>query len=307
MKVFYHKTVGGNVGDDMNAVIWHRIVPELDRIDCADWLVGAGTILDKRINELPGRKVIMGTGFRPGRTISADEDIHFAAVRGFLTAEHCGLSRDVAVCDPGFAVGRLWPTTRQPSQRVAFVPHVYSEQYSQICAAAADAGFEVISPTLSLEEFLDRLAGCARAYCESLHGAIFADALRRPWARVRVCSSHYEGTGVADFKWTDTFSVFGQPSTCVNRTVLLPVKRSWPLMQSGLRPLQAWREKRLINELRQRSDDASAFRLTDVGRLEERADELIARVRRLRDSDAGNMWQMISATQLAATSAGATR
>lgn len=303
MKVFYHHTVGGNVGDDMNAVLWHRILPELDDLTRVDWLVGAGTILDQRINELPGRKVIMGTGFRPGRTVDAsDEAIHFAAVRGFLTADHCGLGREIAVCDPGFAVGRLWPMTHQPSERVAFIPHIYSEQYSQISAVAAEAGFEVISPTLELEEFLHRLARCGRVFCESLHGAIFADALRRPWARVRVCSSHYEGAGVADFKWTDTFSVFDLPSACVNRTVLLPMKRSWSLMQTGMRPLQALREKRLVAELLKLRDDASVFQLSSADRLDERIDELIARVKQLRvigDEDhwraAASAWRDVAA------------
>lgn len=291
MKIYYHQTVGGNVGDDMNTALWRRILPEVDQLTSADWLVGAGTILDQRLNALPGRKVVMGSGFRPGRESGdLDSDIRFAAVRGFLTAESCGLEPDVAVCDPGFLVNRLWPPTQPASQRVAFIPHIYSEQYSSIVAAAADAGFDVISPTLPLEEFLQRLAGCARAYCESLHSAIFADAFRMPWARVRICSSHYEGRGVADFKWADTFSVLGMPSHSVNRTVLVPVKRSWALMRSSLRPLQAILEKRLVNELAQRRDDATTFHNSDTGRLNERVEELIARVKQLRSADDVDNW-----------------
>lgn len=292
MKIYYHRTVGGNVGDDMNAELWRRILPDLDELNSADWLVGAGTILDQRLNALPGRKVVMGSGFRPGRDASPlSKDIRFAAVRGLLTAQRCGLDPDVAVCDPGFLVNRLWPGHPQPSQRVGFIPHIYSEQYSNIVAVAQDAGFEVISPTLPLQEFLQQLGGCARAFCESLHSAIFADALRIPWARVRICSSHYEGRGVADFKWADTFSVLEAPSHSVNRTLLVPVKRSWALMRSSLRPLQAILEKRLAGELAQRRDDDKLFQLSDAGRLHECVEELITRVEKLRSVGSVDAWQ----------------
>lgn len=308
MKIYYHQTVGGNVGDDMNTALWCRILPDIDEIASADWLVGAGTIIDRRLNALPGRKVVMGSGFRPGQERGVlHDDIRFAAVRGFLSAESCGLGRDVAVCDPGFLVDKLWPQTQPRSQRVAFIPHIYSEQYSNIAAAAADAGFEVISPTLPLEEFLRRLAGCARAYCESLHSAIFADAFRMPWARVRICSSHYEGRGVADFKWADTFSVLDLPSQSVNRTVLVPVKRSWTLMRSGLRPLQAVLERRLVSELAQRRDDATMFQLSDAGRLQERVEELIARVQQLRSVDSVDAWHAPPAAKRQSPPAGAAR
>jgi len=286
MKVYYHRPAGGNVGDDMNAVLWRRILPQIDEIASPQWLIGAGTILDGRLNSFAGSKVVMGSGFRPGAGGSApNSDVRFAAVRGLLTAQRCGFGPEMAVCDPGFLVNRLWPTQRTPGERVAFIPHIYSEQYSNIAAAAADAGFDVISPTLPLEEFLRRLASCPRAYCESLHGAIFADALRLPWARVRICSRHYEGRGVADFKWADTFSVLDLPSAAVNRAALIPIKRSWSLMRRGLRPLQAVAEKRLVNELTQRRDDAAVFQLSDEGRMLERVEELITRVQRLRSQE----------------------
>lgn len=300
MKVYYHRPAGGNVGDDMNAVLWHRIVPELDELTSAQWLVGAGTILDERLNSFPGSKVVMGSGFRPGAGGSAPKsEVRFAAVRGLLSAQRCGFGPELAVCDPGFLIGRLWPAERPPGPRVGFIPHIYSEQYSNIAEAAADADFDVISPTLPLEEFLRRLSGCGRVFSESLHGAIFADAFRLPWARVRVCSSRYEGRDVADFKWADTFSVLDLPSAAINRAALIPMKRSWSLMRSTLRPLQAIAEKRLVNELRQRRDDSGMFQLSDEGRMLERVEELIARVRQLRS--AATFGTLRSAPRIAAT------
>ncbi|MFO7304222.1 MAG: glycosyltransferase [Gammaproteobacteria bacterium] len=283
MKVYYHRVAGGNVGDDMNAVLWSTLLPSLDTLATADWLIGAGTIIDARLNSLPGRKVVMGSGFRPGsKPATWGDDMRFAAVRGYLSAAQCGLEPDVAVCDPGFLVTRAWRcygTARGGA--IGFVPHVYSERYSAIAAAAADAGFEVVSPTLDIESFLQRLARCARVYTESLHGAIFADALRIPWARIHACSIYYEGDDVANFKWADAFSVLGLDSSAINSIGLLPIKRSWSRARAALRPLQALAEQRLIRSLRRRQDDERLFRLSDTARLEERQALLLERLRQL--------------------------
>ena len=61
MKLFYYKDPGGNFGDDLNAWLWPRLIPELldDRDDTL--FVGIGSILDRRIPQEP-RKIVFGTG-----------------------------------------------------------------------------------------------------------------------------------------------------------------------------------------------------------------------------------------------------
>lgn len=283
MRVFYHQAEGGNVGDDINAVLWRRLLPELDTLGTAQWLIGIGTILDERVNALEGRRIVVGSGLRPARTLpQLSGDLRFAAVRGTLTAERLGLGNDVALGDPGFLVGRIHSGAEQRrSDRegpVALIPHVYSERWSRIADTARDAGLHVISPTLPWTQFLDALMRCSRVYCESLHAAIFAETLRIPWARVRISSHYYEGDGVADFKWRDAFSIVGIDRASVVREALIPVRRSW------MRPAQAIAERRLVRALCQRRDDSSLFTLADAGRLEERIEQLHARVLELRDS-----------------------
>lgn len=290
MKVFYHQAAGGNVGDDLNAVLWQRLLPDLSQLTTAQWLIGVGTILDQRLNTLTGRKIVMGSGLRPDASQAVHGDVRFAAVRGKLTAQRLGLGHDVALGDPGFLVGHVWPRNviaadAAPADRVGLIPHVYSEQWSRISAVAADAGLEVISPTLPPEEFLRRLAGCGRVYCESLHAAIFADALRVPWTRVRICSHYYEGEGVAEFKWRDAFSILDMPVASATSTALIPIRRPW------LRPLQAIAERRLVSALLQRRDDASLFRLSQQDRLEERTQTLLSRVMQLRSADEVSTWR----------------
>lgn len=290
MKVFFHKVRGGNVGDDVNAELWRRLIPDLDTLATADWLIGIGTILDERVNSLPGSKVVMGSGLRPNTAGRLQGDIRIAAVRGFLTAERLGLDSSVAACDPGFLIARLWPTANGVADSIGVIPHVYSEQWTEISRAGIDAGLDVISPTLPIETFLQRLRRCKRVYCESMHGAIFADALRIPWARVRLTSHYFEGAGVSEFKWEDAFSVVGASSAPLNRLALLRPKRSAGFVRKLLRPAQALAEHRLAKALKNRSDDASSFNLSDGARLEEQTQALLSRIAMLRSERDTQRW-----------------
>jgi glycosyltransferase involved in cell wall biosynthesis len=294
MKVFYHHAAGGNVGDDLNAVLWQHLLPDLQRLDTAEWLIGIGTILDERLNALEGRKVIVGSGLRPGARLPAlTGDVRFASVRGKLTAERLLLGPDVPLGDPGFLVNSLLPpelngAAPSPSGRVGFVPHVYSERWSHISDAARDAGLQVISPTLAVSDFLRELMGCSRVFCESLHAAIFAEALRIPWSRVRISSHYYEGDGVSDFKWRDAFSVVEAQTASAIKHTLIPIRRSW------MRPLQAMAERRLVAALVARRDDEKTFQLADEGQLNDRRDALLKRIQDLTSSVAVNRWPAAS-------------
>jgi hypothetical protein len=290
MKVFFHKAPGGNVGDDLNAELWHRLIPGLDELATADWLIGIGTILDERINDLPGCKVVMGSGVRPNTTGRLQGNIRIAAVRGLLSAEQLGLDAAVAACDPGFLVARLWPTSSGHADGIGLIPHVYSMQWSEISQAGLDAGLDVISPTLPIEQFLQRLRRCQRVYCESLHGAIFADALRIPWARVRLTSHYFESASVSEFKWQDAFSVIGVSSAPLNRLALLRPKRAAGVVRNLMRPVQALAEYRLVRALKNRSDHASIFKLSDGARLQDQIRLLLSRVEALRSEHVVQSW-----------------
>src|SRR5690606_35292414 len=104
MKVFYHRGATPNVGDDLNAVLWQRLLPQLEQIHTAQWLIGIGTILDERLASLPGLKVVCGSGLRVNKAIRFGDDVRFAAVRGPLTAQRLGLPAEVVACDPGFLI-----------------------------------------------------------------------------------------------------------------------------------------------------------------------------------------------------------
>jgi succinoglycan biosynthesis protein ExoV len=281
MKIFIHRGATPNVGDDLNELLWPRLIPGLESIDHAEWLVGIGTILDARLNALPGRKIVMGSGYRPGPRREPLGNTEFKAVRGLLTAERLGLPASAAICDPGFLVAHLWPYRPTSSGDVAFIPHVYTEASTQVAAAALDAGIAVISATLDVDTFLERLSKCGRVYCESLHAAIFADALGIPWARVRAFSHFHEKREISDFKWRDTFSILDTSVDPLNSLTLVPVKRSWSAVNEMLRPAHRALEGIFARMLRAHRDDDAAFRLSDRERMEERISQLVGLARSL--------------------------
>lgn len=267
MKIFYHRAATGNVGDDLNAVLWPRLIPDLEQVAAADWLVGIGTIIDHRLMDLPGRKIVVGSGFRPQAKVARfSDDVHFACVRGPLSAERLGLPASCVACDPGFLIA-TWPELQCPRHSpVALVPHVYTEARTQIATLAQAEGLEVISPALPVDQFLRRLAGCQRVFTESLHGAIFADALRIPWARVKISSHFYEG-GVSDFKWKDAFAPLGVQPIPFNVLGTLPIKRTWPRVMKAFRPVHNFFEQRLIARLARLHDRGDCFQLSSDGRV----------------------------------------
>lgn len=274
MRIFYYQMEGGNVGDDLNASLWEHLIPDMADRRYPDWLIGIGTILNKRLDALQGSKVVMGSGYRPGLEWKPAGDLVFAAVRGSGTVEALGLSKSIACCDPGFLIDQLYPASDRGTL-TGLVPHVYSELWSNISPDALDAGLEVISPRLPVGEFVARLSRCSRVFCESMHAAIFADALRIPWARVQICSHYYERPEVADFKWQDAFSVVGMPTDRVNSFGIVPLSPSRPGVSRCLYPLRRMSERRLARELRSKSADSSLFRLSRRGRLEECTSSLL--------------------------------
>lgn len=293
MKVFYYQMEGGNVGDDLNASLWQHLIPNLADRQHPEWLIGIGTILNRRIDQLQGSKVVMGSGYRPGVNWKPPSDLVFAAVRGNGTVEALGLDKSVVRCDPGFLINVLYSASPHGSASdienssqnshvsstgsgpVALVPHVASNLWSDVSQDGRDAGFDVISPTLEIGEFIRRLKQCSRVLCESMHAAIFADALRIPWARVQICSHYYESPCVSHFKWRDAFSILGVPTNSINKFAIVPASPSRPRLSRYLRPLRRASERRLVRELQSKSQDSSLFKLSDSARLQESTSALL--------------------------------
>lgn len=189
MYLEYSHTPGGNFGDDLNAWLWPKLMPEcLDETDGTAF-VGIGTLLDRRRVQRSLYKASRIVVFSSGAGFSAPPEIddhwHIYCVRGPCTAEKLGLSPDKALVDGAFLLRCVDLPRAANFYKVSFMPHHGSEElidWSDICRRA---GIHFISPKQPVDTILAELQGTETLITEAMHGAIAADALRIPWVPVR--------------------------------------------------------------------------------------------------------------------------
>jgi succinoglycan biosynthesis protein ExoV len=195
MRVHYCRIPGGNFGDDLNLLLWPELFPDLaDRHPDAH-LYGVGTLLGGSAPD--GMKCVLGSGcgYRGRPALGADWRVYW--VRGPRTARACGLDPALGLGDGATLWSGLRRTPAPQRGRIGLIPHHKSFDGADWAAIAGLAGLTCIDSRRSPVEVTDAIAGCERVLTESLHGAIFADALGIPWRAV-VLARRFN-----DFKWQD--------------------------------------------------------------------------------------------------------
>ncbi len=195
MQLRYARMAQGNFGDDINVELWPELFPDLGEHHPDAHLYGVGTLLGGTRPQ--GPKIVLGSGCGYRGEPVLDHSWRVYWVRGPRTAQRCGI-------DPAMGLGDgavLWSGLRRAhvpvSGRIGLVPHHKSYDGADWDAIARDAGLSPIDPRQSPEAVAAALANCERVLTESLHGAIFADALGVPWRAV-VLARRFN-----DFKWGD--------------------------------------------------------------------------------------------------------
>lgn len=201
MKLRYCKLATGNFGDDVNVVLWPELFPDLETHHPDAHLYGVGTLLGGSRPE--GRKYVLGSGCGYRGRPALDDSWRVYWVRGPRTAERCGVDPALGLGDGAVLWSGLRRTCAPVPGRVGLVPHHKSYDGADWDTIARDAGLVPIDPRQSPEAVTDALAGCERVLTESLHGAIFADALGIPWRAV-VLARRFN-----DFKWQDWLDTLG--------------------------------------------------------------------------------------------------
>ena len=212
MRVHYRAIDGGNFGDDLNLELWPELFPDLDRHDPDVVLYGIGTILGGD-HDPRARKVVLGSGLGYRRTPRLDDRWDVRWVRGVHTAWRLRLPPEKALGDAAL----LWSALRTPAgasgavrDGVGLVPHHATWSAFDWPAVAAAAGLRAVDPTAAPRAVAEAVRRCTRVLTESLHGAIFADAMGVPWAPC-VLSHRFN-----DFKWRDWSEGIGRPfAPCV--------------------------------------------------------------------------------------------
>lgn len=215
MKLFWATSRRGNIGDDLNPLLWGRLFGRQFFDDSPDEVfVGVGSILSTMWTfEGDTRKIVFGSGARSHWSLPAIDhtwDLRF--VRGPKTANllrrwNVGFITDPAVMLPTV----LEPNERDSSEKAAnligFVPH-HGTPRRFVDKVVQSLGLIEISPHLKAREFVNALCACDYIVAEAMHGAILADAYRIPWIGVRIINELFEGF-TTRFKWEDWLGSLG--------------------------------------------------------------------------------------------------
>lgn len=212
-RLVHYKANTGNVGDDFSEWLFSRYLGTALTEESDTLLFGVGSILDRRFDESFSngkgirRRLVFGSGARSATTLPdmTQGEWRIYCVRGPLTACALGLP-DRAVADPAILAPKFRPGAPAPGS-VGIVPY-YTASHTMWEQIANKLGWTIVSPHLGVEDFLDALTRCSRVFCESMHGAIFADAYRIPWRPLSGTGANSEGPTHA-FKWTDWSAAMG--------------------------------------------------------------------------------------------------
>ena len=205
-------STGVNFGDELNLLIWPRVLPGLmpewlSSIARDDWpdlsraelFLGTGTLINARVPREP-RKIVLGAGYGYAAPFVPDESWRFLCVRGPLTARILGLPERKSVLDSAYFLAH--PAFRDITGATARSgPAVFMPQHGNplldLLLATRFEQLEVLDPRAAADTLVRRIASAPLVLAEAMHAAIVADCLRVPWIPI------IAGGPVLELKWHD--------------------------------------------------------------------------------------------------------
>lgn len=207
LKLYYAPSKDGNFGDDMNLWFWDHFLPEWRHYYPDRTLFGIGTILSTGLLQRHSKVLVCGSGSGYGDLAPLDPNhVWISWVRGPLTARRLGLEDNIAISDPACLVTTLPEFANLPrgGKGTIFIPHRSTAQLQinwsrigQLC------DLQVVLPNQDSKDIIKKIIAADLVVTESMHGAIFADAFRIPWAPIRISNEFNK------FKWDDWASGVG--------------------------------------------------------------------------------------------------
>jgi succinoglycan biosynthesis protein ExoV len=198
MRLYVWRGAQRNFGDELNLLLWPRLLPGLFDYDGEDLFLGIGSVLDAR-HPRRWRKVVAGAGYggyQAPASLDGSWDIYW--VRGPLTARRLRLPVAFGLGDPASLLPLVHPrAVPKAVGDIGFMPHFESLSRGPWAIAAAAAGLTLIDPRADPATICTAIAGCRLLLSEALHGVIVADALRVPWVALRPVAA------VHRLKWQD--------------------------------------------------------------------------------------------------------
>jgi succinoglycan biosynthesis protein ExoV len=184
MQLIYYKKGRPNFGDDLNALIWPALQPELFAEDDGRGFVGIGTIIGMKCGDIPELNVF-SSGF--GYDLLSNwegKQVHYHCVRGPVSAKALGLPETAALTDGAVLTPLVegFPRAAANTAKTIVIPHFETLDFPGWEEAVAMAGYELVDPRGDPVSVIEKIAAAGFVLTESLHGAILADTYGVPWA-----------------------------------------------------------------------------------------------------------------------------
>lgn len=199
MKLTYYRDTQPNFGDEINALLWDRLLPAdfLDD-DSRDLFLGIGSIIFDSYPATSHKHVIgSGYGAYTDPPDLKDGTWNVVWVRGPLTAQTLGLDGNAAITDAAVLLRALRLSPPARTSGAAFMPHYESIGRGNWQTVCDRAGVTYLDPTRDPVELIGQIQSASVLITEAMHGAIVADALRTPF--IAVTPTHRSHR----FKWGD--------------------------------------------------------------------------------------------------------
>jgi succinoglycan biosynthesis protein ExoV len=180
VKLYRWQGAARNFGDELNTLLWPRLLPGFFDDDPAELFLGIGSVLDSR-HPLPAVKLVAGAGYggyQPPAALDANWVVHWT--RGPRTARRLGLPAACGIGDPAMLIPLTGGTRAAEGQSVGFMPHFETATRGDWAAATEAAGIDLIDPRGDPDTIIAAIGRCRLLISEALHGTIVADALRVP-------------------------------------------------------------------------------------------------------------------------------
>lgn len=208
MILYRWQGIAPNFGDELNTILWPRLLPGFFDDNPDARFLGIGSVLDAR-HPQQTVKLVAGSGYggyEPKPLLDHNWVIHW--VRGPRTAAALGLPAGLAIGDPAVLLPLALTLPATGGASVGFMPHFESIARGTWTRAVAMAGMTLIDPRDPPPAILDAIRRCKILLSEALHGVIVADALRVPWVAIRPLAAVHRAKW-AD--WSDTMQLTIRP------------------------------------------------------------------------------------------------
>jgi len=185
MMLYQWRGKAPNFGDELNSLLWPRLLPDFFDSDPGTRFLGIGSILDDRHRDAR-TKLVAGSGYGGyERRVALDRSWVIHWVRGPWTARLLGLPPALGLGDPASLLPLAGFPRVAPGNEIGFMPHFESMAYGAWQEAAPQAGVTLIDPRDDPSAVLAAIGRCRILISEALHGTIVADAMRVPWIAIQ--------------------------------------------------------------------------------------------------------------------------